>query len=896
MSAMRIEPYIASRMVTRRKKRFVLLTLGILIVLMMVSAVSVVEDNMEQQNVYKARLNYGSWQLAFHDGGGAVKSIMKTGLAESACTAYRLQSQPIDRDTFSLDLILTDRAGYNIFTDQLTSGRLPAGAHEIMVENWYLDKIKAKKLPVDIKVGGIAYHIVGAFRSTVDDIAGGGVRAFGALGANRNLLTPAGLASAPDDGTYFHSDDAANDKMAVKPFVMIRLKTGVDLKKAVRVFSGCAGVRLFSGYDELGATPQKNRTPFYNVNLLAEQGTAFNKMSTNASFGQDALIADGMLLAVLFIMAFISMNIAAKSSTKELGLMTAVGLEPKSVRLIVILESLFVAVAAIPVGVVIGAGGGLLMIRHFSGSLDIPTVMPYGKILLDVVLCAAAIAAASIYPAVKAGSGSPLDTICPQPKSEFVTNFTGRPKLKGGGGQTGFALIFGVKRANKSLDRVLLTFAAVALLICVFITQTKEIEVNWKVGNDRASYKPDYTITVPYINYNDSGKTSTGGPFYDASVKPADSQFIEKIRELPGIRTVYTQSGYVNASLLSSGVKSKGPLYSYFIELKDDQMTAIGKKRMTDNGVTKKAGDPGINLISFGINGYGDRELAFARKYLVDGKIDTAAMRKDPVILLPKYVMSIGNMNIPSTKFKIGDKITVAEGTGSDTGSFKQTGAYTFIIGGFLNTLPFEAMGWSGDGLSAIVSNTQFEKLRTRYKATMEIYADAKKGADPSHSLTLLCKSRGYQLKVKSADFSAAEEEAFDNHYQTAMYAIFGVLGAVFFLAIFNIFLSDTLARKSEFALLAAVGMTRRQIYGSVLCESLIACIPGCIAGIALGMIFISKRGVSVGDELLPQWMLIPWMHIGAGAALVLLACIIAPAVSLAVSLKSVSVSDITQE
>jgi hypothetical protein len=50
------------------------------------------------------------------------------------------------------------------------------------------------------------------------------------------------------------------------------------------------------------------------------------------------------------------------------------------------------------------------------------------------------------------------------------------------------------------------------------------------------------------------------------------------------------------------------------------------------------------------------------------------------------------------------------------------------------------------------------------------------------------------------------------------------------------------------------------------------------------------------GDYMLTGAQLIPWTHIEIGAAILLLACVVAPVISIAVSLRKVSVQNIVQE
>ncbi|HBM80182.1 MAG TPA: hypothetical protein DD426_04995, partial [Clostridiaceae bacterium] len=121
---MRIDTRLAILMITRRKKRSLLLILGITIVLMMISAVAVIEQNSLEQGKMQAELDYGDWQLAyFAKDEGAASQVEKTGLADKACIACRLEKIPIEDDACSLDLILVSEEGYSMMAKHIISGR-----------------------------------------------------------------------------------------------------------------------------------------------------------------------------------------------------------------------------------------------------------------------------------------------------------------------------------------------------------------------------------------------------------------------------------------------------------------------------------------------------------------------------------------------------------------------------------------------------------------------------------------------------------------------------------------------------------------------------------------------------------------------------------------------------
>jgi putative ABC transport system permease protein len=133
---MKIDLYLGIRMITRQKKRAILLVLGISIILAMISAVVVIKQNALTHNITQDAMNYGNWHIAYiASDKKASEEVLQTGLADATCTAYHFQKQQIKDDTYSLDLTLVNDSGYDMFTPHIIEGRLPKAANEIIVED-----------------------------------------------------------------------------------------------------------------------------------------------------------------------------------------------------------------------------------------------------------------------------------------------------------------------------------------------------------------------------------------------------------------------------------------------------------------------------------------------------------------------------------------------------------------------------------------------------------------------------------------------------------------------------------------------------------------------------------------------------------------------------------------
>ena len=98
------------------------------------------------------------------------------------------------------------------------------------------------------------------------------------------------------------------------------------------------------------------------------------------------------------------MLVAVNERTKEVGLIKAIGGKSKNVRQQFLFESLIISLLGAFFGIILGVLVGNL----FSIVLKTGFVVPWGWVIIGIVICSIVGLAAGIYPAMKAARLNPI--------------------------------------------------------------------------------------------------------------------------------------------------------------------------------------------------------------------------------------------------------------------------------------------------------------------------------------------------------------------------------------------------------------------------------------------------------------------------------------------------------
>lgn len=874
---MNIRVFLAIRNLTRTK-RSVLLLVALAIVIALLQAVNVVNTNVLEHNVIDAEIRYGRWHLAYYAfDPEIIPQIESSRNVAKASFGYRLRPQVLCDSNMRLELQLFQQDKIKDFTPALVQGHYPQDQGEILVPDWYLRCKDIDTLPARLETVDFTFTITGAYIGRAADIKTDSMQAFGTIEANPSLLDPELLLADPSSQNLVSQLDSGADQP--KSFVYIQMVPGAAVNKTVYELDSITGLYKFA-YSDYLVGENRVTSPEYNTALLAGEGRCG---IDNPSWQKEVriqksipLIISGILVLVLLTMVYVSANLVVNNRVRSLGLMAAVGLEPAKIRDAALLELFLLGLVALPLGTGVGTVSAAIILQKTLGQVYGTVLLPYKKIIFNGLVAMLALILAALLPARKAARLSPLTAINQLPGDKRTREIASPLiSLQLRTGVHAFAILYSLKNLFKHFFRFLGIVLIISLLLAAFIPLTAEIERRWNVGSWRKPYQPHYSI-ITHLHRDHR----------HVELLPITEEFLAGLANIDTVANIYFQHSVANSLRVDGEC-----MYEW--RLDNDQLTLWGSRVLNLSAPTRRNGYPGYSFIFGGVSGYGADELNLAAEYLIEGSIDIDKMAEEPIILLPKYIVWSDNADLPYTNLAVGDSITLVEWKCVD-GDLTLINEYTFTIGGFLSTLLFRQVAGASSGFVGMMHVNQLEKLATPNKGIMEIYVDDKDGANSYQQIRQLCFEAGFGFTQHKDDFALAEQQAEDRLFQLSLYTVFGVLGLILFMAMFNLVISDILARKREFALLYALGLENRQIKIIVLTEALCYGVLGIAFGLAAGLVIIFKNYTP--DQLLNRGQMIPWTHIGVGSGLILLAGVVAGIVGLRLVLNNTSVQAIHPE
>ena len=873
---MNISVYLAWKYSFRNKKRSFFMIASICLVLTMTIAVAIVQANGLNRQAEDAKISFGNWHLGFAlEDDVVINAVRNNDYTQKASLVKHLQPLSFGADVF--DITLLEYESMDILMAQLVAGEYPKNQYEIAVPDWYLRKYNIDKLPHSLSDSHFELVITGAYKAKASSISNDEIKVFMEIGSNPSFNNASVLSSTPFTGGNILLTDENN----ATSFAFVQLKENINIAEAVNAYTSILGVEQFPERDEFTGS---KTSPLYNSSLIiAEARDGFNEnvIGVQADFLSSnlSLIINSIMQAILFIMIFVSMNLIVNNNVRILGMFAAIGLSPAKIRNMILWQAVFMSLVSIPLACVLGTVGSYAFLSLSVGVVSGSVVVPIQNIVVCVFVCLFSVVVASLYPAIKASKISPIAAISTI-QGINQSNDSHYPrilKLSAIKGKTAFSFLFGIKNVAKNKSRALSFLVIITLLLAVFIKLSSAIENEWKTGDWRQSYTGDYEISA--LLRNNSGR------FFN----PITNAVIDELVNIDGVDNVYYQY-----SVFDFGVEKPKDCYNYYFQVPFTSLTEQGEKQLELSAPIHREGYQNDAFISAGLSGYTEKELEFAKEFLIDGSIDVQRMENEPIILLPKYILWLENVDIPYSNLQVGDKITLIEDKSNSLLDLNIHATYTFVIGGFVDNLPLPQINGVSNGFVGIMHYKQFEKLQTSGKGISSVYISRNENANIEQSLSILASNNGYKLINHIDSFEFKEQANEKQSIICALYSIFAVLGLVIFLAIFNMLLSSIFMRKNEFSLMSAIGMSNMQRTVSILIEMLTFVFPGIFLGCMVGIGFIT-----IGDlrsEILSVSQMIPWTHIYVSASVVLLAAAFATGIGLVFANKNSSVEQIRQE
>ncbi|MFO7701115.1 MAG: FtsX-like permease family protein [Acidimicrobiia bacterium] len=225
------------------------------------------------------------------------------------------------------------------------------------------------------------------------------------LGRTFDVEFPNG-ASAPATvvGTFEASADGFGRFLMTRDRYLTGIETEVDSLVSANVAVGVTLDEARTAVEELAA-PFPNLQVQTTSEILATAEAQINGLLTIFS----ALLALAIIIAVLGITNTLALSIIER--TREIGLLRAVGMARRQVRRMVRWEAVLIAVFGAILGMIAGIGLGWAVVTALADEGLGTFSIPFGQLLVYIVIAAVAGVIAAIYPARKAARMNILEAI-----------------------------------------------------------------------------------------------------------------------------------------------------------------------------------------------------------------------------------------------------------------------------------------------------------------------------------------------------------------------------------------------------------------------------------------------------------------------------------------------------
>lgn len=652
---------------------------------------------------------------------------------------------------------------------RLLSGAFPAQG-EIMLEKWASDEMK-------LYTGDTALL-------TLDDGAQKQCRISGTFedfGATKAQGLPGILLSVQDAASL------SNEKRSA---FLIRFKDGVNIEKSVGELQNSMGIAP----DRIGR----------NEKLLAVIG-----QSKNAKALQ--VYAMGGVLFVIVLVAGVLMisntfNISVMERIRQFGLLRCIGASRAQVKRIVRREGLYVLLRALPFGLALGIGVGILcslilkfLVSSYYGDINVLNISLVG-IIAGAAVGTLSVFMASSSPAKKASRVSPVNAVTGS--NEIAISKSSK--------QGRLTQLFRVETAL-GLNNALLkkkTFVLIALSIAVSIIMFFGFQMFLDFTYSSMKVTKPYTPDISIL-----------------SDEPIQNGLQEKVEAVPGVEKVYGRMfGYVNASFDPS-------------RLSESYKREIGGVQDTGDGffVPKEKSW----LISYDKN-----QLEWAKEDLMEGQLlEKDLNEKGGVIAVASHLRN--NITADTCSLKLGDKVRIET----------SNGIKEMTVMGILQKVPF-----SSPELCMTTFITTEQNYTTLTGDDRYDILDMQLDSFGQEAVNDIKGMLGGGYSVLDQRQKNAEN---DQMFLSMAVFVYGFLAVIVLISILNVVntMNTSVASKIKYlGVLRAVGISGRQLQKMIWTEAALYSLTGCILGCALGLL-LQKGMINMMSYYHFAWDF-PWLQI----------------------------------
>lgn len=564
-----------------------------------------------------------------------------------------------------------------------------------------------------------------------------------------------------------------------------------------------------SGEAVLGATEEELNAAKEEVNAAEIEVSCNNYLIEMESgiFSSSSLAAlASVVMVVVIIIIFTSIfciknsfDISITEKIRQYGMLSSIGATKKQIRKNVYYEAGILAAIGIPFGIFFGNLAAYILMevaQYFMTDMlatDLFFVFSWEAVIFAVVLGFVTVMLSARRSAVKASKIAPIQAIRNSGEIKIKTSKIKTPKivsrLFGIGGEISY------KNLKRSKKKYRTTVISIMVCVMVFIALSSFIHLAFDAIAMEFKMQ-DYNLSIN--NFND------------------EDDLEEKIaltRQLDGISQISVTKAY-RTLMIHTGAYSEEYKENYPKEEMGEEITDW--ENNTDR----------ISVVVLDTESYEDyvKELGLDYEEVKDKGI---LMNRIYVSVYDETEEKVVTYEMDKYSYQAGDRIL---GQIENYYAEKEEDAYddvVFTIGALTETAPMAYNNYSSNGL-LIVEEGNFEALFDHGA----IYMDCESA---SATLKELEQIWGENVSINNMEENVKSMESLYTLLAILLYGFITVIALIGVTNIFNTINTNMNLRRSEFAMLQSVGMTKFEFNRMILLESVFYVGKSLIFGIPLG-------------------------------------------------------------
>ncbi|MGL5478519.1 MAG: ABC transporter permease [Clostridium sp.] len=321
---------ISNRNFKINKRRNILTIIGITLATIIIFAIGTFILSTRDSLISKEREN-SNFEILYNDisSKSLLKIINNARVLDNYSISTKATSKSKDGKIDFLIKEYSNNAFNNIFSNEIVKGNLPKNSSEIIIEN-NIAKEQGYKINEEIKLrSGKEFKIVGFYKPFVT--------------TNNNI------------SNIYSLDNGKLDKDK-KYDLYINLKDNKDAKIKAKKIG-----------EEAGLSEKEINNIGFNEKLL----TLSLKDGLPKSMTRIAIIVIGLIMLSTITVIYNSFNLSIIERIREFGVLKAIGITGKQMKLILFKEGFLMCLISIPIGIIIGYLSLVFLVNVLVGSLGI---------------------------------------------------------------------------------------------------------------------------------------------------------------------------------------------------------------------------------------------------------------------------------------------------------------------------------------------------------------------------------------------------------------------------------------------------------------------------------------------------------------------------------------------